>query len=222
MSTESPSKRPGKPGGRRDANRRRRLQSLSQSALDLFLQHGIEKVRIDEIAAAAGTAKGNFYRYFEDKSALVRSLIDPVSTAILASMDRCAAALDHARDGQALTAAYQQMAAEVAAIVLGNEKVFLMYLQEHRSPARSSTAPLQRVAKSITERSIVLTQHACEHGLLRVSDPRVSTLAVLGAVERLVLAVLTGEFELDPANIATTLIDLTLDGLRPQSAAARM
>ena len=49
-----------------------------------------------------------------------------------------------------------------------------------------------------------------------------STLAVLGAVERLDLAVLTGEFELDPANIATTLIDLTLDGLRPQSAAARM
>jgi len=220
MSRGSPTKRPGKPGGRRHENRRRRVESLSQSALDLFLENGIGKVRIDEIAAAAGTAKGNFYRYFEDKTELVLVLIEPVSQAILKSMERCSHALNAARNGDALTAAYQRMAGEIAATILSNRKVFLLYLQEYRSPGAPATEPLRRVANAVTERSIILTKHACDHGLLTVSDPRVSTLAVLGAVERLVLAVLTGEFELEPANVADTLIGLALDGLRSRPPAA--
>ncbi len=214
MSEAPSSKRPGKPGGRRHENRLRRGESLSQAALELFLEQGIEKVRIDEIAASAGTAKGNFYRYFDDKTALVFSLIEPVSQTILSSMDTCSEALGDASNGSKLTEAYQRMATEIASTILGNEQVFLLYLQEHRSPGSASTAPLRAVAKEVTARAIVLTQRACECGLLDVSDPRVSTLAVLGAVERLVLAVLTGEFELDPTKIADTLIGLALDGLR--------
>jgi len=193
-----------------------RRDSLSGAAIDLFLARGIESVRIDDIAQSAGTAKGNFYRYFDDKVALVSAIVDPVSDVTLACLARCAEQLDAADTPAALTRAYETMATEVAEIVLANNRVFLLYLQEYRSPGSDSRAPLRRFATRLRDQSVRLTERACERGLLRIDDPRVSTLAILGAVERLVLAVLTGEFIFEPRELASTLIGLALDGLRPR------
>ena len=75
-SSREPKQRPGQPGGRRDRNRKERLKSLGHSALELFLEQGIQATTIDEITKAAGVAKGSFYRYFEDKCALVAFLFE--------------------------------------------------------------------------------------------------------------------------------------------------
>jgi len=40
----------------------------------LFAEKGVERVTVDEIAATADLAKGTFYNYFEDKSALEREV----------------------------------------------------------------------------------------------------------------------------------------------------
>src|SRR5262245_44897396 len=83
-----PPSRPGPAGGARDANRRARTQQLSDAALDLFLEHGIPAVTIDQIVARAGVGKGSFYRYFRDKEelsvALFASLVDGVTGAFTA------------------------------------------------------------------------------------------------------------------------------------------
>src|SRR5210317_2345369 len=63
-----PVERPGAVGGKRDLNRRQRVQDLIDAGLSLFLERGIEAVTIDEVARKAGMAKGNFYRYFRDKA----------------------------------------------------------------------------------------------------------------------------------------------------------
>ena len=73
--TSVPKERPGKPGGRRDQNRRERVKALSDAAISLFLERGTESSTIDDITKAAGVSKGSFYRYFESKHELVLSLI---------------------------------------------------------------------------------------------------------------------------------------------------
>ncbi|MFA9471265.1 MAG: helix-turn-helix domain-containing protein, partial [Deltaproteobacteria bacterium] len=75
-----PVERPGAFGGKRDINRRKRVQDLIEAGLSLFLERGIEAVTIDEVAREAGMAKGNFYRYFRDKADLVEAVIEPVAS----------------------------------------------------------------------------------------------------------------------------------------------
>ena len=59
-----------------------------------------------------------------------------------------------------------------------------------------------------------LTEIAVEKELLRVPDPRISAMAVVGAIEQLALGFLNGRLDAPPPQVASALIDLVLEGLR--------
>ncbi|TNF28781.1 MAG: TetR/AcrR family transcriptional regulator [Deltaproteobacteria bacterium] len=208
-----PSQRPGPAGGKRDQNRRRRLAELCDAALALFLERGIEAVTIDEIARAAGMAKGNFYRYVEDKRDLVDALIAPVAAAIDAAMDRCEASTDAATDVAGLNAAYMRLALDLLQVYIAHRDLVRLYLQEARVPGVGARAPVAELEQRVTARTIALTRVAHEHALLAKIPPEVSALAVIGATERLLLAHLRdGIFE-DEAQIATSLVRMVMEGI---------
>src|SRR5882724_8659986 len=92
--------RPGRPGGKRDTNRKRRTGALTDAGLALFLARGVETVTIDEIVERASMAKGSFYRYFPDKSALVEAIFAPLAEQVAEAFDSCERALKAARTRQ--------------------------------------------------------------------------------------------------------------------------
>ena len=51
--------------GKVDENKHQKMDALFQSAYDLFLNQGIEKTSISDIAKKAGVAKGTFYLYLQ-------------------------------------------------------------------------------------------------------------------------------------------------------------
>ena len=53
--------------GKVDENKQQKSDALYRSAYDLFIEQGIEKTSISDIAKYAGVAKGTFYLYFRDK-----------------------------------------------------------------------------------------------------------------------------------------------------------
>ena len=61
---------------------------------------------------------------------------------------------------------------------------------------------------------MALSQVAVDQNLVVVSDPRVSALAVLGAVEALALASVRQQVELDPVETSKGLISIVLEGLQ--------
>ena len=61
--------------GKVDENKQMKLDALYRSAYDLFIEQGIEKTSISDIAKRAGVAKGTFYLYFTDKYELRDHLI---------------------------------------------------------------------------------------------------------------------------------------------------
>jgi len=213
-----PEKRPGKVGGKRDANRRRRSETLARAALDLFLIRGIEDVTIDEIAERAGTAKGNFYRYFDDKAQLVDSLLVPLAAIVRKAMRKCAIDLGKAKTAEEVQEAYGRLAVTFGVSAIENRDAVQLYLQERRAPPTESRAGLRRLAEELQTAAFQLSEAGVRHGVVEIEDPRISALAIVGAIENIALVVLRGEVELAIPEVANTLIRMVLDGLRVRPA----
>lgn len=58
-------------------------QNLIESALELFLNKGINKTSIDEIVNKAKVAKGTFYLYFKDKTDVMQEIVCKLSRQVL-------------------------------------------------------------------------------------------------------------------------------------------
>ena len=60
--------------GKIKENQQKKRQQLFETAFDLFTSKGIHETTIQDIAKAAGVAKGTFYLYFKDKYDLIEKL----------------------------------------------------------------------------------------------------------------------------------------------------
>jgi len=209
----SPAKRPGRAGGKRDTNRRERTDSLYRAALTLFLERGVENVTVDEIAKAAGTAKGNFYRYATDKRELVEALMSPVATGFDAAFSKCEESLARATSAGQLTSSFMGLALELFDIVKTHPDVVRLWLQESRAPGVGARAPIAAFEQRLTARTVELTTVAHRHGLLKKIPPTVSALAVVGAVERLLIAHLRDNAFPNPADVVRHLVQLVMEGI---------
>ncbi|HUS68781.1 MAG TPA: helix-turn-helix domain-containing protein [Kofleriaceae bacterium] len=210
-----PPSRPGPAGGARDANRRARTQQISEAALDLFLEHGLLAVTIDQIVERAGVGKGSFYRYFGDKEELVVALFAELAAGVTRAFDACRDALARARNPAALSGAYLALAQEIATVLAAQPRVALLYLQESRGPATGARAPVRQLADRVADLAEMLSAHARDHGLLRDIDARVQALVVLGAVERLLFDAFSGRGIAGRTDaVAAMVVSIILDGVR--------
>jgi AcrR family transcriptional regulator len=205
--------RPGQPGGRRDTNRREKVKTLVDAGVTLFLERGIEATTIDEIAAAAGVAKGSFYRYFESKEELTTFIFVEVSGLVHDAFTNCRNALAASTSFEEMNAAYENLGADLAKALLQYDREVLLYLQEARGPAQGARRPVRELSDEITAGAYSLTEVGRARGLLRPYASKVTAMAVIGAAERLIYGVLSGEDVGDPLDIPTTLSKLILDGI---------
>lgn len=209
-----PTERPGAQGGKRDLNRRKRVQDLIDAGLTLFLHRGIEAVTIDEVAREAGMAKGNFYRYFRDKADLVEAVVEPVSSTTRTALDECQQALRGSNGRDDAVSAYAQLGNRLVGALAMYPDAMCLYLQERRAPATTARQAISDLAEDLDNRAIAISQAAVDGELVVVSDPRVSALAVLGAIEALALASVRKQIQMDPVETTKRLISIVLEGLR--------
>ena len=208
-----PGRRPGPAGGKRDTNRKERTQALLTAGLRLFLARGVENVTVDEIAKEAGTAKGNFYRYATDKQDLVEALILPVDQAFDAAFARCAEDTQSATSQTALTTAYMRLAFDLLEVLREHSDTVRLYLQESHAPAIGARIPIANFERKLISHALEITQGAHDKGLLKKIPPLVSALAVMGAVERLLMAHLRdGVFD-NPADAVRHLVRFVMEGI---------
>jgi AcrR family transcriptional regulator len=214
-----PERRPGPEGGTRARNRLAQTRAICEAALALFLEQGIEATSVDQIVAAARVAKGSFYRYFLDKTQLVDALFAPLAQAIGGAFDRSERALAAARTNAELTDAYRKLAVELAAELAAAPAEVRLYLQHCRSPAHGAAVPIRAIARVIDGRAVALTELAQARGLLRRLPAQVTALAVVGAVEQLLVRYLEGESlgVRGVPELTDALVSTILDGLRVRS-----
>lgn len=209
-----PEERPGQAGGKRDQNRKAKTQGLLTAAQALFLERGIENVTIDDITREAGVAKGSFYRYFADKDELVRAMIEPGQTRVVGAFERAEQRLRKASAPEHVRNAYARLGKELAVALLSEPGLTKLYLQESRAPAVKARVAIRELETEVAARALRLTEVAFSHGLLRRVHPQISTLAVIGAAERLLHAYLQGDLKVDPTVAIQDLVVIVLDGMR--------
>ena len=209
-----PVERPGAFGGKRDINRRKRVQDLIEAGLSLFLERGIEAVTIDEVAREAGMAKGNFYRYFRDKADLVEAVIEPVAGTTREAVQACDDRLRDADGRDDAVAAYGELGNRLIGALAMHPDAMCLYLQERRAPATTARQAISDLATDLDDRAMALSQVAADRQLVAISDPRVSAIAVLGAVEALALASVRNQVQMDPIETTKSLISIVLEGLQ--------
>ena len=69
--------------GKLEQQKQEKKQSLLTAARKLFIENGVAKISIDQIASRAQVAKGTFYLYFRDKEDLLQALIYRISCHVL-------------------------------------------------------------------------------------------------------------------------------------------
>lgn len=69
---------PSTPKGRATRDR------IVDAACDLVFEHGVGALNLDEVRHATGTSKSQLYHYFEDKSDLIKAVVDRQAERVLA------------------------------------------------------------------------------------------------------------------------------------------
>lgn len=213
----TPAKRPGPVGGVRQKNREERIETLSAAAAQLFVRLGIEETSIDAISQEAGIAKGSFYRYFHHKADLLTYLMHPIVSAFERAFATCATELASLNSPKAQRAVYERMGESLAAVMFEHSAATRIALQESRAPKTESRQPVVDLMAMIQRNAIELTEIAQQQGLLRPFRSAVSALTLVGATEKLLLAVLSGEDVGPPLELPEALASIILDGLRSPS-----
>ncbi len=210
--TGESNQRPGPRGGIRDRNRKKKTKQLENAALTLFLKSGIANVTVEEIASQAKMAKGSFYRYAKSKTDLVTRLVAPLRDGVESAYVTSRIALKDAKSS-GLALIYFRLATHLGELVDRYPRLVRLYLQESRAPKSRERVAIIKLATIIRSGSDELTELAAKQNLLGDIAPWLSATVVVGAVEELLFAQLTGRSDRDPAVIQRGLIEMVLYGI---------
>ncbi|MFE3544718.1 TetR/AcrR family transcriptional regulator [Nocardia sp. NPDC059177] len=122
------------------------VDRIERAALALFLEHGIDSVTAEDIAAAAGCSRATLYRYVGGKPRLVRAVLVRAAGTVVARVETAVAAVPpQRRPVEAILAAVTALRAD---------PVLRQWLIRHRSPGTDeflAAAPeLGRLATALT------------------------------------------------------------------------
>lgn len=193
--------------GRREQKKREKRRKLEDEGLKAFVEQGYDRASIEQIAAAAGVARGTFYLYFSDKLALFEHLIDLWFEPTIELMQEIYDELSEATTRSDSLRIYNRMAAELAFLGLQYGEIVLLGFQESRHAGEAGERIRKRQLQ-LQEAVTQLTVLAAERGVVTAEDPRLTTLLIMGAVEKLYYEYLSGTDLGDPQELALNVVRL--------------
>jgi AcrR family transcriptional regulator len=157
-----------------------RTQEILAAARKLLEQRGLEAMTMEEIAAAAGVAKGTLYLYFQSKDDLIQALITQVGENILKDMEAALAAPG---------APPEKLIRMVSVLLeyLNRERLlFPIYARELLRGRRESRKGFWRHYQELEERFVTLVTGLFAEGIATghfiPANPRLLTFLIRGLV----------------------------------------
>jgi len=157
-----------------------RTREILAAARRLMQSRGVEAVTMEEIAAAAGVAKGTVYLYFQGKEVLVQALISQVGEQILTDIEAVVAAPG------APPEKIQQVAAVLLDYLMRERALFPAYARDILRGGRSAPQTYWLNLQDMEERFVKLVNRVFAEGIAAgrfiPADPRLLTFLLRGMV----------------------------------------
>ncbi len=157
-----------------------RTREILAAARQIMVQRGPEAVTMEEIAAAAGVAKGTIYLYFQGKEDLIRALVSQVGQNLIREIEDLLG-----QEGRA-AGKLRQVVAVLLDYLERERFLFPVYardLMQGGGPARESRWPTVR---GMEERFVALLNglfaEGIRNGEFAPADPLLLTFLVRGLV----------------------------------------
>jgi AcrR family transcriptional regulator len=185
---------------------------LLRAAEEVFLEHGLEKARIEDITARAGRSKGAFYLHFESKEEAFRQIVETF-------VARLSACIDSANDAFMTAAAepegFLQRCAEIDVEIMEfmwqNRGVVQLMLEGGGSFDYNYL--IDEFAERSRQNTKQLLQWGAEHGLYRPDlDVEVASLVISGAYDRVVRDLVRRQRKPDLRSLVSELQKMLLVG----------
>ena len=157
-----------------------RTRGILDAARRLLQSRGVESVTMEEIAAAAGVAKGTIYLYFQGKEDLIQDLITQVGEQMLADIEAIIQG-----SGTPLEK-IQQVASLLLDYLMRERALFPAYardlLRGGRETATTYWQHLQEMEEKFVTMVTRLFADGIESGQFIPADPRLLTFLLRGMV----------------------------------------
>jgi AcrR family transcriptional regulator len=169
-----------------------RTREILAAARRLMEQAGVDALTMDEIAQAAGVAKGTIYLYFQSKDELIQALLSQVGEAMALDLESILAKPDAPREK------LRQVVILLLNYVERESLLFPVYLRElvRSKSSRGATSPL---LQGLEERIVSLLTRLFDEGIARKqfipADPRLLTFLLKGLGRAVGYYQMTGDQE---------------------------
>ncbi|OGR07836.1 MAG: hypothetical protein A3K23_06935 [Desulfobacca sp. RBG_16_58_9] len=197
-----------------------RTQEILAAARRVMERHGPETATMEEIAAAAGVAKGTVYLYFQSKDELIQALITQVGEHMLADIEALVAAPGSPPEK------IKQVASLLLDYLMRERALFPAYardlLRGGRDTAKGYWLHLQKMEEKFVTLVTRLFAEGIESGQFIPANPRLLTFLLRGMVRAVGYYQMTEGPEKAVKEALPVLLHLLSSGLTrpPQSSAA--
>ena len=187
----------------RDRLREETSRAILAAAEEVFASDGLQ-ARMERIAEQAGVAVGTLYNHFEDRAALVRSLVRSRREALLSRID---AALAEAR-GAPVEAQLRAFFAAVEEHARVHGRLLSVLMQGGEGPGQAR--PPKTLLEELSRRASAIVARGVASGELRADRAKVFGPALVGIARVVLVRVLEGGSE--PGETAAAIVELFLRG----------
>ena len=190
-----------------------RTREILAAARRLMLNRGVEAVTVEEIAAAAGVAKGTVYLYFQSKEDLVQALISQVGENMLADIE------DIVRGPGSPPEKIQRLASLILAYLMRERALFPAYARDLLRGGQGAPKNYWRRIQEMEERFVDLVTGLFADGIASgqfiQADPRLLTFLLRGMVRAVGYYQMAEGQETAVQEALPVLLTLLASGLTP-------
>jgi AcrR family transcriptional regulator len=193
---------------------------LLRAAEAVFVEHGLDQAKVEDITARAGRSKGAFYLHFDSKETAFRHIVELFLARLAAVLDDAGMFdLRGTRDRAALLAHWRAKDVEVFEFMWQSRRLAALLMEGGKS------ASFGYLAEEFAERCRVDTMRKLEwgkrHKLFRADlDVELASLVLAGAYDRVMRSLLRATKKPEFSALAARLQHLILVGLVHPSASA--
>ncbi len=187
----------------RDRLREEAARAILAAAEEVFASEGLQ-ARMERIAEEAGVAVGTLYNHFEDRAALVRSLVRSRREDLLTRVDAAVQAAERGTIEQQLVAFFTAVEEHARA----HGRLLSVLMQAGEGPAQAR--PPKTLLEELARRASAIVDRGVASGELREDRARVFAPALVGIARVVLVRVLEGGS--GPGDTVAAIVELFLRG----------